>query len=321
MQCGHCIKDSEGKEVELDYENVALLGSNIGLQDLREVGTLNRLADDYGLDTISLGSNIAFAMEASEKGLVSEKIEWSDFQKARQLVVDIAHRKGDLGNLLADGVKAAAESIGKGSTDFAMHVKGLEISGYDCHAAPGMALSFGTSGIGAHHKEAWVITTEIDIGREHYSEEKVDKVIELQRIRGGMFETLVGCRFPWIEIDFSLDWYPKYFAAATGLKWSLNDFYVIADRVYSLTRAYWVREYKGKWSRSMDYPPARWFKEPLTVGPEAGAKLDEKGYDKLLTFYYQKRGWDNQGIPKKATLKAQGLDWTIPELEKVITLQ
>lgn len=320
MQCGHCIKDSEGQSAELDYENVALLGSNIGLRDLREVATLNRLADEYGLDTISLGGTIAFAMEATERGIIEENLDWGDFSAARQLVTDIAFRKGNYGDILANGTKSAAIQLGKGSEAFAMQVKGLEVSGYDCHAAPGMALAFGTCSIGAHHKESWIITLEIDIGREKYNQEKVDKVIELQRIRGGMFENLVGCRFPWIEIGFDLEWYPKYFAAATGLKWTLDDFWVVSDRVYSLVRSYWVREMKGEWDREMDYPPERWFKDPLTVGPLAGEKLDKAGYDKMLSWYYKQRGWDNRGIPTRKTLKNQGLDWVIPDLEKVTKL-
>ncbi|MFX1474209.1 MAG: aldehyde ferredoxin oxidoreductase family protein [Promethearchaeota archaeon] len=320
MRCGHCIEDSEGQKAELDYENVALLGSNLGMRNLREVATLNRLADDYGVDTISLGSCIAFAMEASEKGLIDEKIEWGGFQKARQLALDISLRRGKLGQLLAEGTRAAAQKIGKNTSDFAMQIKGLEISGYDCHAAPGMALSFGTSPIGAHHKDAWIITWEIEHGREGYLEGKADEVIRLQRLRGGMFENLVSCRFPWIEIGFELEWYPKYFAAATGLKWSLEDLYRVSDRGHSLIRAYWVREAGGKWSRQMDTPPARWFKEPLTKGPLAGATLDSAGYDKLLSWYYEKRGWDKRGIPTKATLKSLELEWAIPELEKVVAL-
>ncbi len=320
MQCGHCITDSEGNEAELDYENVALLGSNIGIKNLREVATLNRLADDYGLDTISLGSSIAFAMEASEKGILDEKLEWGDFKQAQQLTVAIAHREGKLGNLLAEGVRSAAKKLGKNSIDFAMQVKGLEISGYDCHAAPGMALAFGTCAIGAHHKESWVITWEIDHGRDSYIEGKVDKIIELQRIRGGLFEFLVGCRFPWIEVGFDLEWYPKYFAAATGVQWTLDDFWIVADRIYSLARAYLVREHKGQWDRSIDHPPARWFNEPLTQGPLAGASLNFEGYEKMLSWYYKKRGWDQRGIPTKATLKAQNLEWVIPELEGITSL-
>ncbi len=320
MQCGHCIKDSEGNLAELDYENVALLGSNLGMRDLREVATLNRLADDYGLDTISLGGTMAFAIEASEKGILDYKMEWGDFNMISQLITDIALRRETLGMMLAEGSNLVAQQLGRGTDRFAMHVKGLEISGYDCHAAPGMALAFGVSSIGAHHKESWIITFEVDVGRETYDESKVDKVIELQRIRGGMFEQLVGCRFPWIEIGFNLDWYPKYFAAATGLKWDLSDFWTLADRTYSLIRAYWIREYNGEWDRTMDIPPARWFTEPLSVGPLAGTKLDMNGYEKMLNWYYQKRGWDDRGIPTRAQLKKLELDWVIPELEKVTKL-
>jgi aldehyde:ferredoxin oxidoreductase len=320
MQCGHCIQDSEGKPAELDYENVALLGSNIGMRDLREVATLNRLADEYGLDTISLGSVIAFAMEAAERDMLGEKLDWGDFSATRQLVTDIAFRKGSLGSMLAEGTRSAAMKLGKSALDFAMQIKGLEISGYDCHAAPGMALAFGVCSIGAHHKESWVITHEVDVGRETYDESKVDKIIELQRIRGGLFEQLVGCRFPWIEVGFNLDWYPKYFAAATGLKWTLDDFWDHSDTVYSLVRAYWVREYDGEWDRTHDHPPTRWFTEPLTVGPLAGAKLDKEGYDKLLSWYYAKRGWDERGIPTKQRLTEQGLDFVIPALERVTKL-
>ncbi|MFW9985790.1 MAG: aldehyde ferredoxin oxidoreductase family protein [Candidatus Odinarchaeota archaeon] len=320
MQCGHCIKDSEGKSAELDYENVSLLGSNIGMRDLREVATLNRLADEYGLDTISLGNTIGFAMEASEKGILYEKLDWGDFHATSQLITDIAFRKGGLGADLAEGTQYLAKKLGKGSLDFAMQVKGLEISGYDCHAAPGMALAFGVCSIGAHHKESWVITHEVDVGRDTYDEGKVDKIIELQRIRGGMFEQLVGCRFPWIELGFNLEWYPKYFNAATGLKWTLDDFWNLADRVYTLVRSYWIREFNGEWDRTLDYPPQRWFKDPLSVGPLAGAKLDKEGYDKMLSLYYKKRGWDERGIPTKTQLEEQKLEWVIPELAKVTDL-
>jgi len=279
------------------------------------------LADEYGLDTISLGNTIGFAMEASEKGILKEKLDWGDYQATRDLIQEIAFRKGPLGSMLAEGTHQVAKKLGKGTMDFAMQIKGLEVSGYDCHAAPGMALAFGVCSIGAHHKESWIITYEVDVGRETYDESKVDKIIELQRIRGGMFEQLVSCRFPWIEVGFDLEWYPKYFTAATGLKWKLDDFWSLADRVYSLVRAYAVREYNGEWDRTMDHPPARWFEHPLSCGPLTGATLDQDGYEKMLSWYYQKRGWDDRGIPKKKRLAEQGLDWVIPELEKVTTLE
>jgi aldehyde:ferredoxin oxidoreductase len=203
-----------------------------------------------------------------------------------------------------------------------MHVKGLEVSAYDCHLCPGMALSFGTSPIGAHHKDAWVISWEISSGtREGYGPEKADKVIEFQRIRGGMFESLVTCRFPWIELGFDLEWYSKYFEAATGIKRSLEDFWKLSDRIYTLIRSFWIREHQGVWDRVFDYPPDRWFDEPLTKGELKGKHLLRNGYDNLLNNYYNKRGWDERGVPTKTTMINLDLEKEAEELSGYINLE
>ncbi|HIH72822.1 MAG TPA: aldehyde ferredoxin oxidoreductase family protein, partial [Thermococcaceae archaeon] len=124
MPCGNVVLDAEGQESELDYENVALLGSNLGIGKLNEVSVLNRIADEMGLDTISLGVAISYVMEAKEKGIIKDDDapEFGDFKKAKQLALDIAYRRGELGNLAAEGVKAMSEKLG--AKDFAMHVKG-----------------------------------------------------------------------------------------------------------------------------------------------------------------------------------------------------
>jgi len=320
MTCGHVITDTDNEPAELDYENVTLLGSNIGLGDLKKVAHLNRLCDDYGFDTISLGNVIGFAMEASEKKLIDYKIEWGDFEKAKALTEDIVHRKGKMGAMLAEGVRHASEKIGKGSQKWAMHVKGLEISAYDCHTTPAMALAYGTAASGAHHKDAWVISWEVKYGRESYDETKVDKVIELQRIRGGMFEALTTCRLPWVEVGFELDWYPRFMKAAIGMNVTLEDMYRIADRTYVLIRAFWVREYGKQWSSTMDMVPNRWFTEALTKGPMKGGKLDKAKYEAMLQMYYKKRGWDSRGIPTKSTLTKLGLADVAQELSKHVQL-
>ncbi|NJE42043.1 tungsten-containing formaldehyde ferredoxin oxidoreductase [Thermococcus sp. GR6] len=331
MPCGNVVLDAEAQESELDYENVALLGSNLGLGKLNEVSVLNRLADMYGLDTISLGVSISFVMEAVERGLLEEGPTFGDFKGAKQLIEDIAFRRGELGNFAAEGVMRMSQKLGDDS--FAMHVKGLETSGYNCFIYPAMALAFGTSSIGAHHKEAWVIAWEIGTApiegeqakkveyKITYDPEKAAKVIELQRLRGGLFEMLTACRLPWVEVGLSLDYYPKLLEAITGVKYTWDDLYRAADRVYALIRAYWVREFNGNWDRKKDYPPKRWFIEGLKSGPYKGMHLDEKQYDKLLSEYYRLRGWDERGIPKKETLKELGLDFVIPELEKVTKLE
>jgi len=182
---------------------------------------------------------------------------------------------------MADGVKRLSERVG--GQEFAMHVKGLEISAYDCHIAPAMALAYGTSPIGAHHKDAWVIGWELSTNAT--LEEKVDKVIELQRIRGGFFESAVVCRFPWIELGLQLELYSEAFKALTGFT---PDFIGLGDRIYLEIRKFWSRELGGL-GRELDMPPKRWFSDPLTKGPYAGRKLDLSMYEKMLDLYYAKR--------------------------------
>jgi aldehyde:ferredoxin oxidoreductase len=314
MTCGNVVKDSEGQDSELDYENVIMLGSNIGMGNLAEVSTLNRLADEYGFDSISLGNVLGFAMEASERGLVTDKISWGDFGKAKNLIADIAYRRG-LGAILAEGVRSASKVIGGGSGDWAMHIKGLEISAYDCHAAPGMSLAYSTNSIGAHHKDAWLITWEIKEGRDNYDPGKVDFLIKTQLVRGGLFEALAVCRFPYNSLGFELEWYQKYLRAATGQDFSMDRLNQIGDRILNLIRAFWVREYGSMWSRDLDVPPMRWFNEPLTVGPLKGSVLNTEKYNAMLDIYYQKRGWSKNGVPTKETLEKLGLAEVASQLD------
>ncbi len=327
MPCGNITEIKEGpyqgRKTEVDYENIAMNGSNLGIDNMNWVMTLNLYADEMGLDAISMGSALAFATEAVEKGLLSKEevgvdLEWGNGPAMLEMAKKIVNREG-FGDALSEGVAYAAAKLGRGAEKFAMHVKGLETSAYDCHAYIGMALAYGTSPIGAHHKDAWFISIEVREGRGIASRERVEKLIWMQNVRGGFFESAVACRLPWIELGFDLEWYPRFLKAATGLDYTWDDLYIISNRIYSLIRAFWIRE-KGEWSRSMDYPPAKWFENPLTKGPLAGTKLDREAYDKMLNWYYEIRGWDRNGIPKKSTLRKLGLEFTVPQLEKIVNL-
>lgn len=319
MTCGNVVEDSNRQQVEIDYENVVMLGSNIGLGNLRQIAALNRLADELGLDTISLGNVLAFAMEASEKNLIAKKVSWGKFKEIKDLINDVAYREG-LGSVLAEGVFSFANKIDRGASDWAMQIKGLEITAYDCHAAPLMALSYGTSSVGAHHKDAWVLAWEVNNDRESYSEEKVEKLIETQRLRAGVFESLVLCRFPNTSVGLELEWYPKFLSAATGIELPWVTLNHLSDRIWNLIRAFWVREFGTNWTKQMDFPPTRWFKEPLSKGPFEGSTLDSEKYDTMLTKYYLKRGWDKRGIPKKSTLKKLGLSYVVNQLDSYVQL-
>ncbi|MEM1675739.1 MAG: aldehyde ferredoxin oxidoreductase family protein [Desulfurococcaceae archaeon] len=319
MMCGNVILDIGGEESELDYENVAMLGSNILLTDLRRVAEINKICDQMGMDTISFGNAIGFLMEASERGYVKERVEWGDHKIVKELAYDTAYRRG-LGSFVAEGVMRMSRWLRGDSVDFAIHVKGLEVSAYDCHAAPAMALAYGTSPIGAHHKDAWIISYEVKVDRLSYSRDKVEKLVYLQNIRGGMFESLTTCRLPWVEVGLDLNYYPKLLSLATGFEWNFDKIYEVANRIYTLIRAFWIREY-GYWSREMDYPPMRWFKHPLTKGPYAGVKLDINKYNEMLDMYYQLRGWDERGVPRRETLEKLGLKETINVLDSIVGLK
>ena len=309
MRCGITIHDDLGRESELDYENVGLLGPNLEIFDLPPIGALNYMCDDYGIDTMSGGCVLSFYADAIDRGAVPGDLRFGDAEGFKKVLAAIALRQGPVGNLLAEGSLRAARAFGHGSEAYAMQVKGLEVAAYNCKFIPGMALAFGVSPIGAHHKESWVITFELkQTSRESYGPEKAQKVIDLQRIRGGLFEYIVSCRFPWIELGWGLDNYPRYFKAVSGLDWTLDDFWTISDRVYSMIKLFWLREYPAT-DRKLDYPPAVWF-DPANVdteGPIAGQHLEYDKYDGLLQHYYDIRGYDRRGIPTRATLGRLGL--------------
>lgn len=322
MKCGITIHDKEGRESELDYENVGLLGSNLNIFDLCQVGSLNFLCDEYGLDTMSAGCVLSFYADAIERGATEGDFKFGDAERAKELLRMTAMREGKVGNLLADGSLRMAKAFGHGSEAYAMQVKGLEVAAYNCKFIPGQALSFGVAPIGAHHREAWIISFELkSSSRESYGPEKAAKVIELQRIRGGMFETLVACRFPWIEVGWQIENYPKYFNAVTGLNWTLDDMWRTADRIYSLIKLHYLREFPNA-DRKGDYPPAVWF-DPSnadTAGPIAGKYLEPEKYDGLLQHYYDQRGYDKRGIPTKDLLGKLGLSSEAAEAEKYAKL-
>ena len=322
MRCGVTIHDKEGHESELDYENVALLGPNLEIFELAQVGSLNYLCDEYGLDTMSGGCTLSFYADAIDHGAVDGDFKFGDAERAKVLLRMAAHREGKVGNLLADGSRRMARAFGHNSEAYAMQVKGLEVAAYNCKFIPGQALSYGVAAIGAHHREAWIITFEIKhTTRESYGPEKAAKVIELQRIRGGMFEMLVSCRFPWIENGWPLENYPKYFNTVTGLSWTLDDMWKTADRIYSMIKLHFLREFPNA-TREDDYPPRVWF-DPAnadTEGPIAGKILDLEKYDSLLQHYYDQRGYDHRGIPTKATLHALGLDAEAASISRVARL-
>ncbi len=312
--CGKVFRFTyRGKEYVVEgpeYETLALMGGNLGInRDVVDVAYLNYLADNYGLDTISTGAVISWTIEAYQKGIIKphmvdgRELKWNDVETVEYLMGKIARREG-IGKILAEGVKFASTFFGAGH-EFAMHVKGQEISGYESRWAPAMMLAYATADIGAHHNRAWAITYDIQVGHK-ITDETADVVIRLQHIRP-MFDMLTTCRLQWVELGLDLNYYAKLLSAATGMDWTLDEMLKASERVWNLTRLIWFRHVPS-FGRAWDYPPKRWLEEPVPTGPAKGAYIPKEEFDKLLDDYYRKRGWDENGHPTEEKLKELELD-------------
>jgi len=313
-----CGKYSYSKKHDIyvegpEYETNGMLGSNCGLDDIEDIARANILCDELGLDTISAGGCIAWAMECYEKGLLTREqtdgldLRFGNAEAVFTLIERIAGRQGWLGNLLAEGTRRAARVVGQGSEAFAIEVKGMEQSAYDTHSATSMLLAYMTADVGAHHNRAWAITYDIAVGRDKATPEKAAKVVELQHIRP-LMDCLGCCRLQWVELGIPLDYYAPALQALTGVERSWEDLLHISERVWNLTRMYWVREIEG-FGRDWDAPPARFVSEPATSGPTRGQFTPPEVAQQMLDYYYEQRGWDRNGIPTPETLQRLGLDW------------
>jgi aldehyde:ferredoxin oxidoreductase len=293
-----------------EYETIGMMGSNLGLSDIQDVAQANLLCDELGIDTISAGGAIGWAMECYEKGILTIEdtggldLRFGNAQAVFTLIEQIACRQG-LGALLAEGIKKAAARVGQGSEKFAIHVKGMEQSAYATHNATAMLLSYMTCDVGAHHNRAWAITYDLQVGREKVVPEKVARVIWLQNFRP-MFDVLGACRLQWVELGIDRDMYVPALEAVTGIHRTWKDLEQVGERIWNLTRLYWARENEG-FGRSWDLPAPRFYEEPPTTGVTAGQITRYEDVQRLLDMYYEQRGWTPEGLPAPETLEKLGL--------------
>ncbi len=308
-----------------EYESIATLGGSCCLEEIEEVAYANYVCDQLGLDTISAGVVVSFAMECFEKGVISvadigREISFGSLEDVVYLLEKIAAREG-IGAILAGGVKPAAAAFGGGSERYAIHVKGLEWSGYECRNAPGMMLSYMTADVGAHHNRSWALGYDVSQSDADVSElieagaggalevsspeGKVDHVISMQHSRP-LYDALGICRLQTMEIGFETFHYEEVFELITGRRLTWQEMLAISERIWQLTRQFNVKHIAG-FGRSWDYPPLRFMEEPVTTGPNKGRFLKKEILDQMLDEYYEKRGWDENGIPGAEVLARFGL--------------
>ena len=302
MCCGNICLVKSGKYAGTvvegpEYETCAMLGSNVGIDNFAAVLSANRLCDEVGIDTISTGSIVGAVIEGYEKGILSlsdldgEEITWGQEEAILELIEKIAHRHG-IGDVLADGARCIIEKWPE-MDKVILHVKGLEQSAYDSRPSMSMALAYATSDIGAHHTRAWTIAREIEQGQNWSDDDKVDIVIYHQEVRS-LFDMLGVCRLPWVELGLSERHYQNFYKYVTGNEASLEELLERSNDVYDLTRLTNARLGASRQDDSLPYKV--WAKPPLT-GPTAGRVIDQEDFSRLLSLYYQRRGWDEDGIP------------------------
>jgi aldehyde:ferredoxin oxidoreductase len=300
-----------GKQVEgPEYETIGMLGSDLGISDIEDVAQANWLCDDLGIDTISAGGAVAWAMECYEKGILTQAdtdgldLKFGNVEAVFTLIEKIAKREG-VGALLAEGTKRAAKKIGKGSEKFAIQVKGMEQSAYATHNATTMLLAYMTCDVGAHHNRSWAITYDLQVGREKVVPEKVARIIWLQNFRP-MFDVLGGCRLQWVELGIDRDLYVPALEGITGIHRSWQDLEKVGEQIWNLTRLYWARENDG-FDREWDMPSPRFYEEAPTTGATKGQITSFEDVNKMLDMYYEQRGWNYNGLPKSEKLESLGL--------------
>jgi aldehyde:ferredoxin oxidoreductase len=311
-----------GKEVKIktppfvahgpEYETVGAFGSLCLNDNLDSIVEANDLCNRYGIDTISLGVDIAFAMEVREKGLLNPKdtegicIEWGNSQTIINLIHQVARNEGP-GRLLGQGVRLFSKKVGKNSEEFAIHAKGLEIPLHDPRAYTGMALSYATANRGGCHLESLSYALESGIPLEdlgygednkldpHTSVGKAELVIKLQNYMN-IFNALGLCKFLLFG-RIGPTKITEWLIQVTGWKLTPAELMTIGERLHNLKRMYNVR--LGI-NRKDDTLPPRLLTLARNDGMAAGV-LPE--LDKMLEEYYRLRGWDENGIPTEEKLR------------------
>ena len=300
MGCGNICLVKNGKYAGVvtegpEYESCAMLGSNLGVDNFSAILAANRLCDELGIDTISTGNLIGAIIEGYETGIITlddldrQEITWGDDDAILELIRKIAYREG-IGDILAGGATAVIKQW-PGMEKLILQVKGLEQSAYDSRAAISMALAYATSDIGAHHTRAWTIARELEEGKDWSLEEKVDLVIYHQTLRP-LFDMLGACRLPWIELGLNERHYENFYQHITGNDLTLEDMLELSRRIYDLTRL--INSHLGV-SRKDDTLPYKVSSCPVLTGPNAGKVIDPEEFERALSLYYKKRGWDEDG--------------------------
>jgi len=305
-----------------EYETLSSLGSNCCIDNLEAIAKGNELCSAYGLDSISTGASISFAMECFEQGILTEKdtgglkLNFGNAQVMLQLVEMIARREG-FGKLLGEGVARAASVIGKGAEEFAMHSKGQELPMHDPRFKPGMGVGYTVSPTGADHMHNMHDAAYVQPGCmldellalgipgplpcQELSPAKI-RMLVYGSLWRHLLDSLVFCHF----CLFMPGQITELVRAITGWNATAWELMKVGERCINMTRAFNFRE---GMSRDDDWLPRR-FSVPFTSGPLDGVALGEEQLRQAIDTYYTMVGWEKEsGTPTLGKLQELGIEW------------
>jgi aldehyde:ferredoxin oxidoreductase len=338
IMCKHITKVPDGRYEGTfsggpEYESIVALGSNLLIDNIEAVIYMNQLCNLYGLDTISTGKVISYVFECYEKGLISKEelggVEalWGSEEAAIKLINMIVRREG-IGNILAEGVRKASEVLGRGY-EYALHVKGLEVSAQDPRGHKSVGLTWAISVRGADHLRSLTTVDELgyrDVAAERFGADKVDYVCDRlsERYKGlivkdqedlfALVDSIIMCKYGtmWPPMYY-FDFIAKLLPPLTGIKEfsDVKNLRLIAERIVNLKRCFNLREGVGKESEVL---PKRFTEEVMPTGPSKGQVCN---LEPMLREYYMYRGWDyNSGLPYEETLERLRLDYVANTLKR-----
>ena len=290
----------------MEYQSSFAMGPLVGVNDPNTVIRASALCDELGMDTISAGGTIAWAMECFENGLLTRRdtdgvdLRFGDGGAVLSLLELIAERKG-LGNLLAEGSRRAAETLGNGSDEWAMHVKGLEMPGYEPRSLKTMALALSVSTRGACHNRSSAYEADFSnrVDRLSVDDERGRITMEGEDYSAVM-DSLIWCKFLRKAFDDFYGESASIYERLTGWDTAPDDLKLAGERINNLKKLFNIRE---GWMREDDTLPPRVLQEELQTGIVKGIGLTRSDLDMMIDGYYRARGWTEEGLVPEGKLE------------------
>jgi aldehyde:ferredoxin oxidoreductase len=314
LACDHISVVKEDPDVEevasVEFETIYALGTQCGVGDFPAILKAADLCDKLGIDTISTGVVIGWAMECFEKGILTKEdtqgieLTFGNEKVLAEIVRKISYREG-IGDLLAQGVKKASAKIGKGSRHFAMHNKGLELPGYDVRGLKACVLGFMTSTRGGCHLRSSMYDFDVKGKVDRFKADTgLGRIVSEREDTWAIMDSLILCKFIR-SVCSSFDKLAELYTLVTGIHISPEEIKKAGERIYNLEKIYNVRE---GWTKEDDYPPPRVMKDPIREGASKGSFVPKKEFEPMLNAYFEARGWSNDGIPTKRKLTELGIE-------------